>query len=141
MMEIKKYIPLHMESNFLDYVFSKHKMTKDEVCKSELLESIASEYLFEKKESNHEEIKIKKTEEQVFGDILMSKFSDVEWESVTELVHVKVRIPDSATPVYAMEIMYGNELYSRLVMRDYKKSLRFMSYVYKVWFTLGEQPH
>ncbi len=133
---ILKYIPLQKKKDFIRYVLEKHNMTEDEISESSALEGIAGEYLFiEKKEKKSEKIEVSKSEKEVFESICNGQLGGIIWEEVTEVIHSKVKIPDSVIPVYALEVMYGDELGKRIVMRDHKKSLRFLTHVCDVWLS------
>ena len=137
MKRLLKYIPLHMQDDFLEYALAHHKLLPEKIDSYVQLELVASEYLFKNKkgEKAHVSKEIRKTEKEMFSDICRQKFSDVKWKYVTDISHSKVSVKDSATQVYALDIMYGDKLYKRLVMRDYDKSLRFMGHVYALWFS------
>ena len=136
MKRLLNYIPIHMQDDFIRYVSVQYKMSPEDIESSDKLSSIAGEYLFkEKTRSKHSPVKKVKTEKEVFSDICSKKFSDVRWKDVTDISHSKVSVKDSVTQVYALDIMYGDKLYKRLVMRDYEKSLRFMGHVSAIWFS------
>ena len=142
MKRLLKYIPLHMKDDFLKYAYEHHRLSPDKIESAVQLELIAGEYLFKnKKGEDNKETKVKtKTEEEVFVDICDKKFGDISWEKITELVHSEVKIPDSVIPVFALDVMCGDKLEKRLVMRDYDKSLRFMDHVRSIWLHPVEQP-
>lgn len=143
MRRILKYIPVHMENSFVEYVAKEHGLTSKEIESSDRLESIAGEYLFKtkKEEKKDEKSVVEKTEKEVFDGICEKKFTEVLWANVTDISHSEVRIPDSVIPVFALDIMYGDKLSKRIVMRDYEKSLRFMGHVYSLWLSRCERTY
>ncbi len=130
-----------MQKDFLKYAYEKHKLLPDEIDSYVQLELVAGEYLFKNKkgEKKHEPNKKIETERDVFDEMCENKLGDTKWNKVTEISHAQVRIADSVTPVYALDVMYDKELHKRLVMRDYKKSLRFTDHVCVLWFSRCEQ--
>ena len=144
MKRLLKYIPIHMEDNFLKYVLEHYGMSSAEIEMSPDLERMASDYFFKSKEGEKEYVpksKRIKTEKEVFADICKKKFIVVDWEEVTDISHYKVKVKDSVTPVYALDVICRDVVVKRIVMRDYDKSLRFMDYVCALWFSHDEQTH
>ena len=143
MKRLLKYIPIHMHDDFLEYALVYHKLLPENIDSCVQLELIASEYLFKNKkgEKDHVAEKIIKTEKEMFSDVCRKKFTTVDWEEITDISHSKVKVKDSVTPVYALDIICRDVLVKRIVMRDYDKSLRFMDYVYVLWFSHDGQTH
>ncbi len=145
MRSLAYYVPGHMIGKFIEFVKDNYNVEASTL-EDDLLAKYSSEFTYGKKEEVKTEAPAKvekekvKTEEEVFDEVVKSKFSEIDWKIVYELIWMPAVTKDTSDNVYAIEVCSKEGVLKRIVLRDKDKSLRFLSHVNKIFMkVLNEQ--
>ena len=130
MIDYSLYVPIHKIDDFKCFL-SNLEVDFDNISDDKLL-VYASEFTYgvEKKsiEKKDENILIeKKTEEEIFYEVMEKKISD--WNVVEKIVWCPSILKGTTEYVFSIEIHMKNNTVKRIVLRDKKKSIRFLLFL------------
>jgi len=129
-MNLSYYVPSHRVAEFKEYLASKGY--SGESISEDNIRECASCFIYgdEKKEvSEVSEVKKEKSEQEVFGEVIKSKFSNIVWDDVDEVVWMPAVTKDTSDSVFSIELWSLGSVVKRLVLRNKDKSLRFLAYL------------
>ena len=144
MVDLGLYIPAHKERDFISFLKMDYGINVADLT-DENISKYVSIFIYGKDEpakadASQVVTRVEKSEEEVFDEVVKDKLNHVDWNEVSDIIWMPAVTKDTADYIYAIEVYSRNTILKRIVMRDKEKSIRFLSYINKLFIkAIGEQ--
>lgn len=134
MIDTGGFVPAFRYSEFCSFAESRSGKGIEHIPKDDILR-YASIFIYgeeDKPDTIIKETILEKTEEEIYEEIVLNKFNDIDWTTIDEVSWYLATINNGTENVFAVEAIDSGVTKKRIVIKDRKKSLGFMSYINKL---------